>query len=312
MSSVTLRSLHPEDLDRVVEIDTAIAGRPRRGFFEKRLDVAQATPDKFITSAALDGDKLIGYAFARIQEGEFGGTQKVAILDVIGVDPSTQSKGTGKQLLAGLEERMGKNDISSMRTQAEWTDTGMTRFFAATDFKLEPRQILIRDCSPLQEEEEVVDGEDYIPLSRDKVLVRSFQESDIAGITRIDSKLTGEDRTKYYEGKAAELLSETGIRVSLVAESEGIVVGFIMARVDFGEFGKMEPTAAIDSLGVHPGFAGGGVGHALLSQLFANLSILNVENVRTQVSNNNFGLLEFLDVCGFESSQRLVLGKNIS
>ncbi len=312
MSSVTLRSLHPEDLDRVVEIDAAIAGRPRRGFFEKRLDVAQATPDNFITSAAIQGDKLIGYAFARVQEGEFGGTSKVAILDIIGVDPSTQSKGTGKQLLAGLEERMGKKGISEMRTQAEWTDTSMTRFFAATGFCLEPRQILIRDCSPLEEEEEAVDGEDYIPLSRDKVLVRSFEKSDVAGLVRIDSKLTNADRSNYYDGKADEVLSETGIRVSLVAESEGVVVGFIMARVDFGEFGKTEPTAAIDSLGVHPGFAGGGVGHALLSQLFANLSILNVENVRTQVTNNNFDLLEFLDVCGFGSSQRLVLGKSIS
>ena len=312
MSTVTLRSLHPEDLDRVVEIDNAIAGRSRRGFFEKRLEVAQASPEAFITTAALDGDNLIGYAFARIQQGEFGGSTKVAILDVVAVDPTTQSKGVGKSLIAGIEERMKKNSIGSMRSQTEWTDTAMTRFFAATGFQLEPRQILIRDCSALDVEEESVDGEDYIPLSRDRFNVRSFEEKDVDAIARIDSKLTGDDRSDYYATKAKEVLGESGIRISLVAESDGIIVGFMMARVDYGEFGKTEPTAAIDTFGVHPGFSGNGVGHALMSQLLANLGILHVENVRTQVRNDNFSLLKFLNGCGFESSQRLVLGKSIT
>lgn len=288
MSNVTLRSLHPEDLDAVVDIDSAIAGRSRRGFFEKRLEVATSMPEKFITTAALDGDKLVGYAFARLQQGEFGGSDKVAILDIVGVVPGSQNSGVGKKLIGGIEERMKKAGVATLRSQAEWTDGAMTRFFGATGFKLAPSQILVRDCSPLEDNTETTDGEDFIPLSRDRFLIRSFEEKDIADIARIDSKLTGSNRVDYYQTKAKEVLGESGIRVSLVAESDGIVVGFIMARVDYGEFGKTEPAAAVDTLGVHVGFTGNGVGHALLSQLLANLSILNVEEVRTQVSNTNY------------------------
>ena len=51
-----------------------------------------------------------------------------------------------------------------------------------------------------------------------------------------------------------------------------------------GEFGKVDKAAVLDTIGVHPGFAGSGVGHALLSQLFLNLATLQVEAVLTQVS----------------------------
>ncbi|MCB2099740.1 MAG: GNAT family N-acetyltransferase [Rhodobacterales bacterium] len=155
-------------------------------------------------------------------------------------------------------------------------------------------------------------GDDFVALARDKVTVRSMQQADLAAMVRIDRKHTGQDRHAYYQRKLAEVMNETGIRVSLVAETDGLPVGFIMARVDFGEFGRAESAAVIDTIGVDPGFSHAGVAAALMSQLMGNLSILRVDTVRTTVSWNDFPLLRFMDHNGFRPAHRLLLKKAIT
>ena len=324
MGDLQLRSLHRDDLDRVSGIESRITGHSRKGFLEKRFAAAADTPDGFIACAALREGRLSGYAIARIQEGEFGAPGPVADLDVVGVDPDAQGKGIGKAVLAELERRMEARGIETLRTQVDWGNPAMIRFFSSAGFHLAPAQVLERDTSPLREEAREAGsagrdarspmragGDDYDALSRDRVPVRSLMENDLAAAVRIDRKLTGRDRSAYYAAKLREMLTESGIRVSLVAEEDGFVVGFVMARVDFGEFGKVDKAAILDTIGVHPGFAGSGIGHALLSRLFLNLATLQVETVLTQVSPENVDLQRFLYSCGFHPSQRLVLSKTI-
>ena len=57
-----------------------------------------------------------------------------------------------------------------------------------------------------------------------------------------------------------------------------------MARADLGDFGRIEPVAVIDTIGVDADYAHRGVGHALMSQLFANLGALRIERVETVVA----------------------------
>jgi ribosomal protein S18 acetylase RimI-like enzyme len=95
------------------------------------------------------------------------------------------------------------------------------------------------------------------------------------------------------------------VRVSLVAELDTVPVGFIMARVDLGEFGRVETTAVIDTIGVDPDYQNKGVGRALVSQLLANLGTLRVEKVRTEVDWQDHDLLAYLDRNGFRPSQQL-------
>ncbi len=152
---------------------------------------------------------------------------------------------------------------------------------------------------------------DFAALSRDRIPVRSMTEDDLAWVVRIDRKLTGSDRSAYYGRKLREVMRESGIRVSLVAELDGTPVGFVMARVDFGEFGRTEPAAIIDTIGVDPGHAGHGVGRALLSQLLTNLVTLRVETVRTLAAWDDFQLLGFLESCGFAPGQQVVFTKRV-
>jgi len=326
MTAPMLRPLRPEDLDRVSEIESRIAGHPRKEFLAKRFLAAETAPEDFLNCAAMDGGKLAGYGFARLQEGEFGARGTVAVLDIIGVDPDAQGKGIGKSVIAEIERRMGERKIGAMRTQVAWANHGMIRFFSQAGFLLAPCRIIERNTSPLDNEVAEVTpvrmdgkwrvhsgprGNDFETLARDRVLVRSLKEADLAAVVRIDRKLTGLDRSEYYAAKCREMLTESGIRVSLASEDGGIVTGFIMARVEFGEFGKIDKSAAIDTIGVHPAYGGTGIGHALLSQLLLNLSTLQVESVRVQVSWENFGLQRFLHARGFVPSQQLVLEKAV-
>jgi predicted N-acetyltransferase YhbS len=154
----------------------------------------------------------------------------------------------------------------------------------------------------------VLDSDDQ-DLSRDRIPVRSLRPDDLPAICRIDRKLTGRDRGNYFKAKLKEVMSESGVRVSLVAEVDGRPAGYVMARVDYGEFGRAEPAAVLDTIGVDPGLAHHGIGSALLSQLLVNLSGLRVERLRTAVHHDDLTLLGFLAKAGFAPSQQLVLTK---
>ncbi len=146
---------------------------------------------------------------------------------------------------------------------------------------------------------------DFGPLARDKIPVRSMMEGDLRALVLIDRRITGNDRAAYFQRKLTEALTESDVRVSLVAELDGATVGFIMARVDLGEFGRVETTAVVDTIGVDPDYRNRGVGRALISQLLVNLGTLRVEKVRTEVDWQDHDLLAYLDRSGFLPSQRL-------
>ncbi len=148
-------------------------------------------------------------------------------------------------------------------------------------------------------------------LARDEVLVRSLEASDLGRVVRIDERITGRNRLAYYERKFFEALRESGVRISLVAETDGLVTGFVMAWVDYGEFGQAEATATIDTIGVDPTASGARIGQALVSQLLVNLGALRVETVRTEVRWRDFELLGFLHRCGFAPAQRLCFSMDI-
>lgn len=142
----------------------------------------------------------------------------------------------------------------------------------------------------------------------DPLPVRSLADTDLPAIIRIDRHITGHDRRDYLSQKVSEVLNQSGIRISLVAENtDGLVTGFIMARVDYGEFGRTSSTAIIDTIGVDPEFTGAHIGQALVTQLLANLTALQVHELRTEVAWNDFELNRFLAQRGFRPAQQLVL-----
>ena len=141
----------------------------------------------------------------------------------------------------------------------------------------------------------------------ERVMVRGLKPGDLEAVTALDARIVGRSRDDYFKVKLAQNLAETGVKVSLAAELDGAFCGFLLARVYYGEFGMLEPTAVLDTLGVHPEMTGQGVGSALMRQLRTNLAALGVSRLQTEVDWDNQRLLAFLHDRGFTPAPRYCL-----
>jgi ribosomal protein S18 acetylase RimI-like enzyme len=145
-----------------------------------------------------------------------------------------------------------------------------------------------------------------------EVVVRNLRPSDLEAVVSLDAKNVGRRRDEYFRLKLQQNLAETGIKVSLAAELDGSLVGFLLARVYYGEFGSTEPAAVLDTIDVHPDFRGHGVATALLRQLRINLAGLGVKRLQTEVSWDDQSLLGFFHHEGFRPASRLCLDLDVT
>jgi ribosomal protein S18 acetylase RimI-like enzyme len=146
-----------------------------------------------------------------------------------------------------------------------------------------------------------------VERQRAEVVVRGLTPGDLEAVVAIDAKITGRRREEYFRIKLKQTFAETGIKVSLAAEADGLFRGFLLARVYYGEFGTMEPVAVLDTLGVHPDTRRLGIGQALLEQLLINLAGLGVSTLRTEVAWEDTQLLGFFHRLRFRPAARLCL-----
>ncbi len=141
----------------------------------------------------------------------------------------------------------------------------------------------------------------------DAIRIRGLKPEDLDAVIAIDARLVGRRRDEFFRIQLAENLAATGLRVSLAAELEELFVGFLLARVFYGEFGRTEPAAVLETLGVHPDFQGRGVGTALIAQLRRNLRGLRVGAIQTEVAWDDQALIGFFHREGFRPAPRLAL-----
>ena len=101
------------------------------------------------------------------------------------------------------------------------------------------------------------------------------------------------------------------MRMSLAAEKDGLLVGFLLGSLYYGEFGRTEPSATLEAIGVHPDFGGGGVAAALWQAFAKNVQAMRIERVETIVDWNDQRLLGFFHRQGFTLSTRICLERNL-
>jgi GNAT superfamily N-acetyltransferase len=301
MEKFDARPLVAGDLERVIEIDCEYTGRRRDGFYRKRLEAALAEPRNFVYLGCESNAVLQGFLLARLQEGEYGTEKPSASLDAIGVDSAAATKGMGRSLLEALDRILRHKGIQAIHTQADWRNLSMLQFFAGTGFSLAPRHILERNADYLDDSQFV-----------DDLIEEAGRLGDANDYSDAEGDHRGALARDIIPCRSLEALDESGLRVSLVAEQDDHVVGFAMARVDFGEFDRIEPAAVLDSIAVDPDYMHHLVGTALLSQLLANLSALQIEIIRSETDAEHIDVLRFLQRNGFAISQRLAFVREVN
>ena len=149
-----------------------------------------------------------------------------------------------------------------------------------------------------------MDNEEMAERSRP---VRRLTMDDLEAVVRIDKRITNTSRREYFKAKIAEAIKDSSMMVSLGAEHDGNLAGFLMGRVYYGEFGVADTVAILDTIGVDPLLGRSGIATALLNQFVTNMKGLGVESIRTQTNWNEWGLLRFLESSGFKPAPRISL-----
>ena len=151
--------------------------------------------------------------------------------------------------------------------------------------------------------------QEHEDLEHEDVLIRSLRPEDLEAVVRVDEVHSGLPRVDFFRARIDRSLQESSIHLSLAAEMEGHLVGFVTVTFFQGEFGLPGRSAVVDAIGVHPEYAKHGVGKALLEQLEMNLKALHVEQLRTETSWDDFSMLRFFSSRGFSPAPRISLQK---
>lgn len=134
-----------------------------------------------------------------------------------------------------------------------------------------------------------------------EVRIRALQDFDLGGIVALDEKISGLYRPEIWETRLGYYMRRDPDG-SLVAESGGKLVGFMLGEVRSGDFGLEEPTGWIEVLGVDPDSRGQAVGRQLADRMLDHFRQLGAETVRTFVDEETMqGIAQFFTALGFET-----------
>lgn len=148
-------------------------------------------------------------------------------------------------------------------------------------------------------------------MSRSAITIRSLEPPDLEALIRIDERLTGQTRKEYW-AKRLELSALRPPWMSLVAELDNRVAGFLFGWTTESEFGIPVPTGWIDLIGVDPPYRGRGVAQALVERfLAAGRELRAIEKVITLIDLARTDVREFFLKAGFRHGPLIQLEREV-
>lgn len=148
-------------------------------------------------------------------------------------------------------------------------------------------------------------------MSRTQITVRALEPDDLAAVIAIDERMTGDRRAEYW-AKRLELSTLRPPWMSLVAEVDNRVVGFLFGWVSGWEFGIPGEAGWIDMIGVDPPYRGQRVGAALVERFVAAAeSLRGIKKVFTLVHPEQAGIPEFFGALGFQRGKMVQMEKTL-
>ena len=130
--------------------------------------------------------------------------------------------------------------------------------------------------------------------------LRQFTPEDLDSVMAINRMCLPENYAPYFFLDTFNTLPETFI----VAESQGLVVGYIMCRIEHGFSDlrrlKFAKKGHIISVAVMPEYRNQGIGHLLVERALSALSVLQTDECYLEVRVNNDPAINLYRKMGFE------------
>lgn len=139
--------------------------------------------------------------------------------------------------------------------------------------------------------------------------IRKIKEEDAEAIGRIQAAITKEP-IRIDFGRIIQEQLRKSESASLVAESGGRVVGFMISYIVYGGYG-LEKSAWIATFGVDPKFMGQGIGKRLAEEILSVYQRQGIRHVYTSVRWDSADLLSFFKTLGFDRSEFINLSKEL-
>jgi len=133
----------------------------------------------------------------------------------------------------------------------------------------------------------------------ENIKIRTLKKEDLGTIIEIDKKVLGENRKDYWEKRWLAQINEPSSKISLVAEVERKVAGFILGDVSGWEFGVPDTIGWIETIGIDAVYQKKGLATALAHELIKDLKAIGVRTIYTLVSWDDWDLLQFFHTMGF-------------
>ncbi len=133
-SSPVIRTMLPEDLGRIVEIDLRILEKSRTEYWETKLELIEKQSQISSLVAELD-KRVVGFIIGGASKWEYGVPEHIGWIDTIGVDPDCQGKGIARMLFSELTDRLKKVGVDSITTFVNRRDPILLKFFKCLGFQ---------------------------------------------------------------------------------------------------------------------------------------------------------------------------------
>ncbi|MCP3871637.1 MAG: GNAT family N-acetyltransferase [Desulfobacteraceae bacterium] len=129
-----IRAMVFSDLDRIIEIDIKVLGKPRPEYWEIKLESVEKRSQISALVAQLD-EKVIGFIIGGVSRWEYGVPENIGWIDTIGIDPDYQRKGTAKILFSQMTNDLKKEGVDTITTFVKRRDPQLLNFFNSLGFQ---------------------------------------------------------------------------------------------------------------------------------------------------------------------------------
>jgi len=151
-----------------------------------------------------------------------------------------------------------------------------------------------------------------------QVGVRFLRLDDLEDILRLEERIEragpfpSKSRLESLRETVAYHLRQDDPFLTLGAEIDGKLVGYVLAEVRLWEFGSGEKTGWIKVLGVDPDCQGMGIGRKLGETLLGHFARKDVKRVRTLVNWFDGPLISYFRSLGFDILNMIPLEKELT